>query len=94
MQAFFLVSFLLRPRRKYTEKKTCINSVYENSSKGRRNTNPKERLKNYAKRRHSQTYTLIGKVDMLANTQNSIIINKGKDLKIFKKTGLIGMAYR
>ena len=33
-----------------------------------------------------QTYTL-------ANTQNSIIINKGKDLKI-SKTGLIGMADR
>ena len=32
-----------------------------------------------------QTYTYIGKVNILANTQNSIIINKGKDLKISKK---------
>ena len=65
-------------------KKPRRNSVYENSSKVRRNTSPQERWKNYEKRKQSQTNTLIGKVDMLANTQNSIMINKGKDLKASK----------
>ena len=65
-------------------KKPRRNSVNENSSKIRRNTSPQERWKNYAKRRQWQTYTKIGKVNMLANTQNSIIINRGKDLKISK----------
>ena len=93
MQAFFPVSFFLRPRRKYNVKKPRRNSVNENSSELRRNTSPQGHWKNYAKRRQSQTYILIGKVDMLSNTQNSIIINKGKDLKN-QKTGLIGMADR
>ena len=54
-QAFFPVSFFLRPRKKYIGKKRRRNSV--NSSKVRRNTSPQERWKNYAKRRKSQTYT-------------------------------------
>ena len=55
-QAFFPVSFFLRPRRKYTGKKLRRNSVNENSGKFKRNTSPQERCKNYAKRRQSQTY--------------------------------------
>ena len=81
LQASFPVFF---SRRKYTAKNPHRNSVNENSSKVRRNTSPQERWKNYAKRRQWQTYTKIGKVNMLANTQNSIIINRGKDLKISK----------
>ena len=84
MQAFFLVSFFLRQRRKYTREKPRRNSVNENSSKLRRNTSPEERWNNYAKSRQSQSYTLIGKVEMISNTQNSIITNTEKDLKISK----------
>ena len=83
---FFPVSFFLKPRRKYTGKKPCRNSINENSSKVRRNTSPEERWKNYAKRRQSQSYTLIGKVEMTSNTQNSIIRNTRKHLKISKKS--------
>ena len=72
-------------------KKPRKNSVNENSNEFRRNTSPQGHWKNYTKRRQSQTYILIGKVDMLSNTQNSIIINKGKDLKN-KKLSLKGMA--
>ena len=68
-----------------SRKKPRINSINENSSKVRRNTILQERCKNYAKRRLLQTYTSIGKVNMLANIQNSIIIIKEKDLKISKK---------
>ena len=93
MRAFFPVSFFLRPRRKYTGKKTRRNSVNENSSKVRRNTSPEECWKNYAKRRQSQSYILIGKVDVISNTQNSLITNTGKYLKILK-TDLIGMVDR
>ena len=68
-----------------SRKKPRINSVNENSSKVRRNTSLQERCKNYAKLRLLQTYTSIGKVNMLANIQNSVIIIKEKDLKISKK---------
>ena len=84
LQAFFPVSFFLRQKRKYTAKKPRRNTVYENSTKVRRNTSPQERWKNYGKHGQSLTNIVIGKVEMLANTQNSIIINKGKDLKISK----------
>ena len=57
LKAFLTVSFFLRPRRKYTGKKTRRNSVNENSSKFRRNASPQGRWENYAKRRQSQTYT-------------------------------------
>ena len=56
----------------------------ENSSKVRRNTNPQEHWKNQPKRREWQNYTYIGKVDMLSDTQNSVITNTGQDLKISK----------
>ena len=59
-------AFFLRPRRKYTEKKPRRNSVNENSSKVRRNTSSEE----------------CWKVDMISNTQNSIVTNTEKDLKI------------
>ena len=93
LRAFFPVSFFLRPRRKYTGKKPRRNSVNENLSKVRRNTSLKERSKNYAKRRKSQSYTLIGKVEMISNTQNSIIQTREKIWK-YQKTGLIGMVDR
>ena len=83
MQAFFSVIFPSAKEKIHREKKTRRNSV--NVRKVRRNTSLQERWKNYAKRRQSQTYSETGKVNMLVNTKNSIIINKGKDLKISKK---------
>ena len=53
----FPAVFFLRPRRKYTGKKTRRNSVNENSSKVCSNTSLEERWRNYAKRRQSQRYT-------------------------------------
>ena len=76
MQAFFPIFYIAKKPRRY--------SVNENSSKVRRNTSCKnvgKIMQNVGSRRLTpklQTYTL-------ANTQNSIIINKGKDLKISKK---------
>ena len=83
MQAFFSVVFSSTKEKIHREKTPRRNSV--NVSKVRRITSLQERWKNYAKRRQSQTYTETGKVNMLVNTKNSIIINKGKDLKISKK---------
>ena len=74
--------FKERIHREKTQQK--LKKINENSSKVRRNTSPQEGWKNYAKSNQSQTYTSIDKVNMLANTQNSIIISKGKDLKISK----------
>ena len=51
------MDFFLRSRRKCTGKKPRRNLVKENSSKVRRNASPEERWKNYAKRRHSQSFT-------------------------------------
>ena len=84
MRAFFPVSFFLRPRRKYTGKKPRRNLVNENSSKVRRNASPEERWKNYAKRRQSQSYILIGKIDMISNTQNSVNNKHGKTFENIK----------
>ena len=95
LQAFFPVSFFLRPRRKYIgkKKKTRRNSVNENSIKVRRNTSPHERWKNYAKLRQSQTYPKSAKLKCYPILKFQSI-NTGKDFKISKKTGLIGMAHR
>ena len=87
MQAFFPVSFFLRPRRKYIGKKKKIrrNSVNENSIKVRRNTSPHERWKNYAKLRQSQTYAKSAKLKYYPILKFQSI-NTGKDFKISKKT--------
>ena len=84
MQVFFSsVSFFLGPRRKYTWEKISRNPVNKNLIKVRRNTSPQDPRKNYPKRRQSQPYTQISKVDMSSNTQNYKHINKiTKDLKI------------
>ena len=57
LPAFFLVPFFLGEGENCIGKKTRRNSVNENSSKVRRNTNLQDRWKNEAKRRESQTYT-------------------------------------
>ena len=86
LQAFFPVSFFLRPRRKYIgkKKKTRRNSVNENSIKVRRNTSPHERWKNYAKLRQSQTYPKSAKLKCYPILKFQSI-NTGKDFKISKK---------
>ena len=67
--------------RKYIWKKIPRNPVNKNLIKVRRNTSPQDPRKNYPKRRQSQPYTQISKVDMSSNIQ---IINTEKDLKISK----------
>ena len=77
MQAFFPIVFSSDKEKMHRYRY----SVNENSSNVRRNTsckNVRKIMQNVGSRRLTpklQTYTL-------ANTQNSIIITKGKDLKI------------
>ena len=84
---FFLIFFFflfLRPRRKYAwnHPPSSQKPRQKSSSKVRRNTSPQEPQKNYPKRRQSQPYTQISKVDMSSNTQN---YKHGKGFEDIKK---------
>ena len=57
LQAFFPVLFFFGQGENTPRKKPRRNSVNENSSKVRRNSNLQERWKNYAKRRQSRRLT-------------------------------------
>ena len=76
MQAFLDVVF-------YTAKKFLRNSVNKNSSKVKRNTSPQKRWKIM---QNVDSPRLIGRVGMMLSTQNSLITNMGKDLKISKNS--------
>ena len=84
----FSQSFLLYRRRKYTAKKnpaeTQSMKIHVNSGEIPVCKNIGKIMQNVDSRSLTPKSAKL-KVKMLANTQNSIIINKGKDLKISKK---------
>ena len=78
---FSSVSFFSEAKEKVHPKKLPRNPVNKNLIKVRRNTSPQEPRKNHPKRRQSQPYTQISKVDMSSNTQNYKHRKRFEDIK-------------